>query len=273
MGMVFLPILLGLSLAAAPKPCDGPALPLKFVGAYRHQNPSPDGQWNRGIYTNVQFRYISDEPLDDAIAAYLKETGDKPQTKRRMSSGHIGEVSFTDYGAVWGRKIGSVHQTVVIRDVHDAADGPHRQTWVEISESVQPTAPLPARWYRGAISPTPPAPLVEMPFLNGRKADTVCFTSFEGLMSSAGIRFTEKDALCYGAYLDEPYKAVLKRVEEWAVKNGYAKTQWGSYFRAGSGCFEFTLQEQRRGDGRPGTVAGMYVSEKKAEHPIEHIKN
>lgn len=266
-------LLVGVGFLAGPKPCGGPAEPLRFLSSCKMEHVQVGGLWSRGIYTTVSFHYSSGKSLDATIHECSKEKRAKGTGKGIMAKGQDHGVPITDYGEVFGRRLGSISQTVVIRRRFASGLKPVGRTDIEVDETTDPAASRPAKWYRGAICAKPPARLIAMPFLGGRKADGFVLESFENLMSSAGKIFTERDAQCYVAYLDEPYGAVAKKVAAWAARNGYTKTQSRTYFRAGSGCFEFGISKQRRFDGRWMVVADMNVSDKKADHPIVMEKN
>jgi hypothetical protein len=273
--MLALALALGLGHFAAPTPCDGPALPLHFLDGCKMDDVQCFGGWNRGIDLEVSFHFVSKESLDDTIADYLKETGDKPAVKVPVGDASDGELAMhTHYGEAWTRQAGSVSQHIEIYTWPEALGADKVTTQLRVTESVDPTGPLPARWYRKAISPSPPAPMIDVPFLQGRKADVVSIASFEGLMSSAGAMYMETDAQVYRAYLYDPYDFIEQSAKAWALKNGYSRTPSTSFFRAGSGCFEFVITPPQNPPGKPPiTMVTMYVSDKKAEHPIARIKD
>ena len=86
-----------------------------------------------------------------------------------------------------------------------------------------------------------------IPTLPGVVAHTVSLTSFDGLMSSKGIAYVGRDAAVYMATVPGAGEEGRARFEDWAKSNGYSRTRYESWFRAGSGMFEIKFVCDRKG--------------------------
>jgi len=241
-----------------PAPCDGPSLQLPFLALCKLSSASPGPCWCRGIYESVDFTYTSAQPAAQLASLYEKATGLRSQQNR---SG----------GWVYDRKVGTVHQQCVIRANDDHESFPDAAARVIVNESANPMAGMPTRWYCKAVAPNPPAPLQDVPFRKGIRADAVTVTSLGSLESSAGVYIPGADACIYEAVLRADREGTLSEIRRWAAANGYGEVNPNDFFKPGSGCFEFAVGSRPVAGGQAIGVT-WYVSDKKADHPIARIK-
>ena len=253
-------MIVALALLLGIQPTTGPVLPLKMCDKMERVQASAGGMWTSGTL-QAFFAYTSAEPIAKLAEQLRKERPDAPPYTNKNGA-------YSYY-----RKVGAVTQQVSIwlagRWSDAAYDKRHgtkhiRLTTMDIQEYIDPLAPAPTSWFGPAIAPNPPAPLIEAPFLPGRKAQSVMLESFDGLMSSKGIMYKGDDARIYMVYDASSGVAMEKRAEKWALANGYSKTQYGHYFRAGNGIFEFSVG----GYLATGSVITMWWSQRTATHPI-----
>jgi hypothetical protein len=140
-----------------------------------------------------------------------------------------------------------------------------------VFESVDLMRGMPARWYRKAVAPSPPAPLEDVPFHKGIRADSVTVTSLASIESSVGVFLGGRDARVYRAHLKGNGEATLDEIRRWASANGYREVNPNDFFKSGSGCFEFEVGSTMV-SGVRATGVTWYVSDKKADHPVARIK-
>lgn len=111
-----------------------------------------------------------------------------------------------------------------------------------------------------------PEKMISLPFDSSVRTTSVSHVSFEDLMATdgKGRRATVRDASVYSVKVKVPFKDLLARVDRWAPKAGYRKTQVGIYFHKGSGAFEIHLYPA----GKTATTVMVYYSTRSAGHPI-----
>ena len=257
-----LSLLLLLLIQVHTEGTDGPALPLDLLKGEAPVKTTVSDYWVDGYY-QVEFEYRVSRPVAELGAQFAKEKFVTGSTGHRAGSSFVGN-----------RDGDGVLQTVSIyrRVLQFVSSGPKGReegvkedpyTTVTVIETVRPGV-RPSKWYAAAVSKTPPAPMIEIPCFRPSKATTVSLSSFEGLMSSKGMRFTGKDAAVYTAVIAMSLDEATAQFEVWAKANGYTRTPIGSWFKAGAKMFEIQIGHAEKGN----SIMTVYTSDRKAVHPI-----
>jgi hypothetical protein len=250
---------------SGPKPVAGPAAPLSAFNRWNLIANERGVSWINGIYS-VSFEYGTNQSVEQVVSEIRSDA----PTSMVVGNGAL------------QRNLKGVTQSIIVWKPDPAWRGgsidpnfasnkwPTRVRVREDPNEVQ----SPAVWFRGALDKTPPAPMLPVPFLPHYKTNTVALISFRWLESSSGMMPSadERDAQIYTATLPVPFAIAEQKAAEWATANGYAKTIYGSFFKATSGVFEIDLAEARKGK-HPETRVTLYASAKVATTPIARIKD
>lgn len=218
-------------------------------------------RWVDGFYP-VSFEY--------RIKTSVREFAERIKAERDVMSTFYSKVndSFVMY-----RRRGGVYQDVQVAkrvtEYHDV-DGKSVRvpvgeivTKVRIYERVEDFE-RPFAYYRRAFSERPPVPMVEVPFARRIKTRSVSIGSFDEAMSSRGISYGGNDLVTFSTVLWGSYDEIVLDVETWAGEHGYSRTKDSTWFRPGSGLFEFGLKLLSHNS----VVVTLHTSEREAVHPI-----
>jgi|GEM_PF-7012906 len=235
---------------SGPIPCDGPAEPLPFLSKCSLAEKRISNVWSQGVYSPITFIYRSSLTPKELKATFIKEAG----------STLSGEESKEDKDAYTGvRQFPGLMQQWRISFRKEGG-----ATFLALYEFQKPGT-SPKRWFRDAISPNPPNPMVEFPFFGGIKADSVSTGSLQQLLSEKTTRSFEKDVFIYTVTV--PRGGMKASAEKWLLAHGYSKTRSESYFNPASRLFEVYVNEWKvKGASMSGVTA--YYTEKKVDRPI-----
>lgn len=253
----------------SPRHAAGPGIPIHFLAGAKPVSVQISQTWASGCYS-VQFFYHVEKPLNEVAKLcgqelFLSASGLRLQ-------GRFGEALQIQPGIRQNISISRQESAWSNTDEHgNSTSGVHVDTFTTVVVVDSPDAKLsPAAWYGPAISATPPAPLIEVPFLPGIHCEAVALTSLEGLISGSGRMFTGRDAAIYETTVALPQQTVQKTLATWGAAHGYVKTQWSSYFKAKAPIFEIQV-----GPGYPNrsgsTLIRLYTTSKEADRPVARI--
>ncbi len=224
--------------ATSPKPVDGPTLAVPCLSRFElHQVNSGSG-WTNGVYS-VSFTYKSHLPKQRAAALIAKSIPNAPKPNKseaynysctRVSGGIIQQINVWYMGDWTKPDYDKKHGTKHVR-----------LTSISVSETPDPWSPVPARWYRNAISPKPPAPEFKLPFQAKVINQSIAICSLTQVCSSRGTYQPGTDAVSYTLDVDESCCAVLKRAESHFSSNGFTKNRFGAYYKRTSGAFDYFI--------------------------------
>jgi hypothetical protein len=246
-------------LLLGPRAVYGPAMPVSFLTNVKPQNVAVTHSWASGCYA-VTFSYEISKSPDEIAALWGREKEVSPIGKL------VDHRAFAN-----SRSERGMTQTLsaIARDPGTGEKAP--RTWITLSEAPDPNR-APSAWYGPGLSPQPPVPLVDVPFLKGVHSSSVSLTSLEGLLSMSGRMFKGTDAAVFSATVGMPTSRVTAALDRWSNGHGYRLTQYGSYFKAGSGIFEIVVNPSYP-DYRHTSTITMYSTEKRAATPIARIKD
>jgi hypothetical protein len=247
-----------LLLQSAPIPTERAAVEPSFLRDLKLHQVLVEERWTSGCY-DVSFGFRSPRSVKELAAQCRREGGWTVYSTR------------SDHEFIAWRVVGSVSQNLYLQRLRRQSGELEPYTTIGLRESVDSPS-VPPRWYRGAISLKPPAPMIDVPFLPGVRTDTVSLTSVEALTSSKTVPIRRKDAAVYQVVVLKRYEQTLRKLVSWASSHGFTKSRYGgsSYFKAGAGIFEIEVRPGRRQSNDTRIV--MYTGTTAAENPVTHQK-
>ncbi len=188
--------------------------------------------------------------------------------RRERPRSHLAAVGSPVFYQDRGR-FGRVFQGVAIESKASWKPGtPSGATMIWIDETPFDFGPLPRKWFREAIAPNPPAPLLPVPFWKGKFDETVEPTTlFELEFGQHGPPSSK--AVIYTVVVPQHWDRVHAAADKWAKANGYVAPKDNEcFFKRDKGLFEIRVLPANTGPQRGGTEIYMYWSSEIPEHPV-----